>query len=261
MHLIDFEGGVAVSQFDGRVALITGGGGGIGRATALVFAENGSRVAVADRRETEGMETVRLIESTGGEAVFVPTDVTDESQVEAMVARTVEVFGRLDHAFNNAGILGDQVAIDAYPRATWDSVIAVNLTGVWLCMQYEIRHMLTTDGGSIVNTASIAGLRGSPGVPAYSVSKWGVVGMTKAAAKSYGGDGIRVNAVCPGYVDTPMVSEATEDEEHMSRILDQYPLSRIGQPLEIAEAVVWLSSDAASFITGIAFPVDGGATA
>lgn len=250
-----------MSQFGGKVALVTGGGGGIGRATALEFAKNGARVAVADRLETEGMETVKLIEATGGEAVFVTTDVTDEQQVEAMVARTVKVFGRLDLAFNNAGILGDMTALDAYPRATWDKVIAVNLTGVWLCMQYEIRHMLTTGGGSIVNTASTAGLAGSPNVPAYSVSKWGVIGMTKGAAKGYGGNGIRVNAVCPGITDTAMLSLFAEESDLVSQIVAKMPLGRVGKTLDIAKAVVWLSSDAASFVTGVAFPVDGGSSA
>lgn len=250
-----------MTQFDGKVALITGGGSGIGRATAVEFARSGARVVIADRLESEAMESVELVEAVGGEAVFFSTDVTDELQVEAMVARSVDAFGRIDCAFNNAGILGDRTAIDSYPRATWDSVIAVNLTGVWLCMQHEIRHMLSVGGGSIVNTASTAALTGAPNVPAYSVSKWGVLGMTKTAAKGYGSHGIRVNAVCPGPTNTPMISHSTEDAEHLSQVVARYPLGRIGEPHEIAKAVVWLSSSEASFVTGFGLPVDGGITA
>lgn len=247
-----------MSQFDGKVALVTGGSAGIGRSTALEFAKNGARVVIADRLETEGMETVELIESAGGTALFVAADVSDEQQVEGMVARTVEAFGRLDLAFNNAGILGATTPLDSYPRATWDEVIAVNLTGVWLCMQYEIKHMLTAGGGSIVNTASAAALRGVPTVPAYSVSKWGVLGMTKGAAKGYGSEGIRVNAVCPATIDTAMLSTLTEDPEYLDKVIENHPLGRVGHPLEIAKAVVWLSSESASFVTGVALPVDGG---
>ena len=248
-------------QFDGKVALVTGGSSGIGRASAVAFAKNGARVVVASRRETESIETLKFIEEVGGEGIFVQTDVSDESQVESMVNRTVEAFGRLDFAFNNAGTNGYQNRLHTYSRATWNNVIAVNLTGVFLCMQYEIKHMLTAGGGSIVNTASINGMKGIPGNTAYSVSKWGVIGMTKGAAKGYGADGIRVNAVSPGLTDTPMVAMFTENEESSSHIRKNYPMGRIADADEVADAVMWLNSDAASFITGVSLPVDGGFTA
>jgi NAD(P)-dependent dehydrogenase (short-subunit alcohol dehydrogenase family) len=249
------------SNLEGKVALITGGDSGIGKETALAFANRGASIVIAARRESEGLETLEMLRASGAKAEFVKTDVSDESQVEAMVAHTIKNFSRLDFAFNNAAITGEATPLDEYPREVWDRVISVNLTGMWLCMQAEIRHMMTNGGGSIVNTASIAGLRGSPNLPAYSVSKWGVVGMTKAAAKGYGKHGIRVNVVSPGHTETPMLGLADDDEERLSDLVEQYPLGRIGQSIDIAEAVVWLCSDAASFITGVSLPVEGGITA
>lgn len=249
------------STFDGKVALVSGGNSGIGRETAIAFAKKGASVVVAARREAEGNETLELIHAAGGKAEFLKTDVSDESQVEAMISQTIKVFGRLDFAFNNAAILGEVTSLHAYPRQVWDQVLAVNLTGTWLCMQSEIRHMMSNGGGSIVNTASISGLRGSPNAPAYSVSKWGVIGMTRAAAKGYGRHGIRVNAVCPGHVEAPMLGSVVDDEARLGELIEKYPLGRIGQPNDVAEAVVWLCSDSASFITGISLPVEGGITA
>ncbi len=245
------------SQFESKVALITGGNSGIGKETALAFAQRGANVVIAARREAESVETLDLITATGARAEFVKTDVSDEAQVEAMVAQAVKVFGRLDFAFNNAAITGNATPFDEYPREVWDQVISVNLTGTWLCMQSEIRHMKTNGGGSIVNTTSISAHRGSPNLPAYSVSKWGVIGMTKAAAKGYGRYGIRVNAVSPGHTETPMLG-LNDGEERLNALIEQYPLGRIGQPNDIAEAVIWLSSDSASFITGVSLPVEGG---
>ena len=178
-----------------------------------------------------------------------------------MISATLQAFGRLDYAFNNAAIIGDETPLADYPRETWDRVIAVNLTGVWQCMQHEIRQMMANGGGSIVYTASIAGFFGSPAIPAYSVSKWGVLGMTRAAARTYGKDGIRVNAVCPGHINAPMLGPILEDEERLGRLTAQYPLGRIGQPAEIAEAVIWLCSDSASLVTGVSLPVEGWFTA
>ncbi len=188
------------------------------------------------------------------------TDISDESQIQSMVTTTIRAFGRLDYAFNNAGISGGVIPLDEYPRETWDQVMAVNLTGTWLCMQAEIRHMMKNGGGSILNTASISGTRGSPNMPAYSVSKWGVIGMTKAAAKGYGKYGIRVNVVNPGHTEAPMLG-ALDDEEKMARLIKQYPLGRIGKSNDVAQAVIWLCSDSASYITGVSLPVEGGATA
>ena len=242
------------------MALVTGGNSGIGRETALSFAKMGASVVVAARREAESVGTLELIHAAGGLAGFVKTDISDESQVEPMISQTIKVFGRLDFAFNNAAIQGEVTPLDAYPRKVWDQVVAVNLTGTWLWMQGEIRHMMSNRGGSIVNTASITGLTGSPNAPAYSVSKWGVIGMTRAAAKGYGRHGIRVNAVCPGHIEAPMLGSIVDDEARLGELIEQYPLGRIRRPNGVAEAVVWLCSDSASFVTGVSLPVDGGFT-
>ncbi len=249
---------------EGKSALVTGGGSGIGRATCLAMAREGASVTVADLPGPGAEETVDLIRKAGGTAHAVVADVTNPAQVEAMVASAVAAYGRLDCAHNNAGIAAMHVGaggqrIGDIAQEAWERMLAVNLTGVWLCMKHEIAAMERTGGGSIVNTASIAGLVGLPGSNAYIAAKHGVVGLTKAAAIDHAATRIRVNAVCPGYVETDMIRDA------MSRrgdsILATVPMHRLGTPDEIAEAVVWLCSDRSGFMTGAAMPVDGGYTA
>jgi NAD(P)-dependent dehydrogenase (short-subunit alcohol dehydrogenase family) len=209
--------------------------------------------------EDGGQQTVHLITEQGGEAIFVRTDVSQAVEVQALISKAVETYGRLDCAHNNAGIAGGVRARTAeYPEDRWHQVIAVNLTGVWLCMKYEIPQMLHQGGGTIVNTASAAGLVGSRGTSAYVASKHGVVGLTKTAALEYAQQGIRVNCVCPGAIQTPMTDRAWSDPARRARVIASEPVGRIGNPEEIAEAVVWLCSDAASFVTGHAMSVDGG---
>jgi NAD(P)-dependent dehydrogenase (short-subunit alcohol dehydrogenase family) len=251
-------------QLDGKVALVTGGASGIGRATALTFAREGARLIIADMNVDGGQQTVHLITENGGEAVFVATDVTQAAAVEALLAQAVETYGRLDCAYNNAGISGVGIAGDArtltadYPAERWHQVLAINLTGVWLCMKYEIVQMLQQGGGAIVNTASIAGLAGLPYASAYVASKHGVVGITKTAALEYARQGIRVNCVCPGYIETPMTAAGRNDPQRLALMLASEPMGRLGKPEEVAEAVVWLCSDAASFVTGHTMTIDGG---
>jgi NAD(P)-dependent dehydrogenase (short-subunit alcohol dehydrogenase family) len=246
----------------GKVALVTGGSSGIGRASALVFAREGAKVVVADVLVAGGEETVRLITERGGEAIFVKADMTKAAEVEAMVNTAVTTYGRLDCAHNNAGIEGAMAPTAEYTEESWDRVIGVNLKGVWLCMKYEIVQMLKQGGGAIVNTASGAGLAGVPRMPAYVASKHGVVGLTRTAALEYAKSGIRVNAVCPGVIQTPMVERVTSQRPGMvERMIAAEPIGRMGKPEEIAEAVVWLGSEAASFVTGHAMSVDGGALA
>ena len=244
---------------DGKVALITGGSGGIGRASSLEFARQGAKVVVADLLVEAGQETVQLIRAAGGEATFVKTDVTEAAQVKALVGQTLETCGRLDCAFNNAGIEGGMAKTGDYTEDRWDQVIAINLKGVWLCMKYEIQHMLGHGGGAIVNTASVAGLVGFRYGPAYVASKHGVNGLTRTAALEYAKAGIRVNAVCPGVIRTPMFERGVQKNPGLEeRFAAVHPIGRIGQPEEIARAVVWLCSAAASFVTGTQLPVDGG---
>jgi NAD(P)-dependent dehydrogenase (short-subunit alcohol dehydrogenase family) len=244
----------------GKVALVTGAGSGIGRATALTFAREGAKVVVADMMVEGGEETVSLIKKAGGDALFVKTDVSQASEVEALVNKAVQTYGRLDCAHNNAGVAGPNKMTVDITEEKWDHVIAINLTGVWLCMKYEITQMLKQGSGAIVNTSSDAGLIGLRRGGAYVASKHGVVGLTKTAALEYAKLGVRVNAVCPGPVDTPMLRGP--GGEQSSRFVDKMvaaqPGGRLGQPEEIAAAVVWLCSDAASFVTGHAMPVDGG---
>ena len=246
-------------QLAGKATLVTGGGSGIGKASALAFAREGARVVVADVNAAGGEETVRLIQDTGGEAAFVRADVSQAGPVEAMVQHAVSVYGRLDCAFNNAGVSGGRGLIHEYSEDDWDRVTGINLKGVWLCMKYEIIQMLTQGSGAIVNAASVMGLVGGSRSPAYGASKHGVVGLTRTAAVAYAQSGIRVNAVCPGYIRTPLIEQgALADPGGEERIIARHPVGRLGTPEEVAETVVWLCSDAASFVTGHAMAVDGG---
>ncbi len=245
----------------GKIALVTGGGSGIGKATALVFAREGAKVVVADVAEEGGKETVRLIKEAGGDAIFVKCDVKEAKDAEAMVKKAVDTYSRLDCAFNNAGI-GVPGTTAECTEEDWDRTISINLKGVWLCMKYEILQMLKQGGGVIVNTASAGGLIGTPGVAAYTASKHGVVGLTKTAALEYVKAGIRVNAVCPGSILTPMIEASMSAHPELTEsVLSKHPIGRFGKPEEIAEAVLWLCSDAASFVVGAAFSVDGGVVA
>ena len=248
-----------MGQLDGKVALITGAGSGIGRASALVFAREGATVVVADVDAAGGAETVRLVESAGGRALFVKTDVSQASEVEALVQASVAAYGRLDYAHNNAGIEGMVLTPTAdWTEEAWNRIININLKGVWLGMKYQIPRMLKQGGGAIVNTSSIAGLVGSRSA-GYGASKHGIVGLTKTAALEYAKSGIRVNAVCPGVIRTPMVQRSLDRMPELEeRFVAVEPTGRIGRPEEVAEAAVWLCSAAASFVTGHAMTVDGG---
>ena len=246
---------------EGKSALITGGGGGIGRATALAFAREGARLAVADFNEQAAQETVAQVNAAGGQAMTLTGDVTDSTAVQAMVAAVVAAYGRLDCAFNNAGIAGFQVDASGKRTHEWadesfDRMIGVNLKGVWLCMKHELSQMIAQGGGVIVNTGSIAGLVGLRTSSAYVAAKHGVLGLTKTAALEYAGDNIRVNAVCPGYIETNMTVDTMR--RRGAEIMASTPFGRMGKPEEIAEMVVWLASDRASYVTGACYNVDGG---
>ena len=243
----------------GKVALVTGAGSGIGRASALAFAREGAKIVVADVVVDGGEETVSMIKKTGGEASFIKADVAKAAEVEALINTAVATYGRLDCAHNNAGIAGRSATVADDTEENWDRILAINLKGVWLCMKYEIPQMLKQGSGAIVNTASDAGLIAVRRGGAYVASKHGVVGLTKTAALEYAKAGIRVNAVCPGPIDTPMLQRgASLRPQIIEKMAAAQPVGRLGQPQEIAEAVVWLCSDAASFVTGQAMPVDGG---
>lgn len=250
------------SLLTGKVALVTGGSTGIGRASCLAFAREGAKVVVADVNGEAGEGTAQWIRAAGGEAVFVRADVSVDDEVGAMVRTAVATYGRLDCAFNNAGIAGAiGASTHAYPDDAWDRVIGINLKGVWLCMKHEIPQMLAQGGGAIVNTASIWGLVGAPGAAAYVASKHGVVGLTRAAALEYAPQGLRINAVNPGTIRTPILDPFIAAEPAFeSMMIARHPIGRIGLPEEVAEAVVWLCSDAASFVVGQSLPVDGGYT-
>lgn len=246
----------------GKVVLVTGAGGGIGRATALAFGRAGARLVLSDISAQAGEESVALIKQAGGEAIFVKADVSRDAEVEALVAKTVATYGWLDCAFNNAGIEEESKPIGECEEALFDRIMAINVKGAWLCMKHEIRQMLRQGGGAIVNTASVAGLVGAPLQGVYAASKHAVVGMTKTAAAEYGKAGIRINSVCPGVIRTAMLERALEREPRREKhIVRAHPIGRIGEAGEIAGAVLWLCSDAASFVTGHQLAVDGGLTA
>ena len=243
----------------GKVALVTGAGSGIGRAVAMTFAREGAKVVVADIAPEGGADTVRIIKEAGGEATFVKADVSSTDEVQAMVIKTIDTYGRLDYAHNNAGKEEPPALTHEYPEDGWDRLVGLDLKGVWLCMKYEIPHMLKQGGGAIVNTSSMVGLVGSPNGSAYVAAKHGVLGLTKTAAIEYAKTGIRVNAVCPGPIKTPRGERIrARDPIGMDKELEQLPIGRMGGPEEVAEAVVWLCSDAASFVTGHGMAVDGG---
>ena len=245
-----------------KVALITGGGSGIGRATALIFAREGAKLILADLNRKGVEETAAMAERAGAKAIGLECDVLQPAAVENLVAQAVKHFGRLDCAFNNAGVAGDQARTADSTEECWDFVVGIDLKSVWLCMKYEIAQMLKQKSGAIVNTASIAGLGANPLGIAYSAAKHGVVGLTRTAAVEYAKIPIRVNAVCPGVTETPMVEQGISKRPQMRAVFQKiHPMGRLGRPEEIGEAVAWLCSDAASFVTGIPLPVDGGFTA
>ena len=243
--------------FEHRVAIVTGGSFGIGKSTALAFARRGARVVIADWIQNDAV--LKEIKEIGGTAIFVRCDVSNSTDVAAVFSQAVYTFGRIDFAVNNAGIEGQTASSHECTEENWDKTIAINLKGVWLCMKHEIPVMLKQGKGAIVNVASIAGLIGFPGLPAYVVSKHGIVGLTKTAALEYAKRGIRVNTVCPGVIKTAMVDRITgKDKAVEKKYEDMEPVGRMGQPEEVAEAIIWLCSDAASFVTGDAIAVDGG---
>lgn len=249
-------------RFEGKVAFITGAGSGIGRATALAFAREGASVTVIDHQAEPAKETARLIEHAGGRALAVTCDVTRPDQVTAAVEQTVQAFGRLDFAFNNAGIEQPTKPLIEVGDDEWDRVLDVNLRGVFLCMKRQLPVMLRQGAGVIVNTSSGAGVRGMPAGGAYAASKFGVIGLTKSAALDYAASGIRVNAICPGIIQTPMMDRFSGGtEEGRARVIAQEPVGRMGTPEEIASAVLWLCSDSAAFMVGHALVMDGGQTA
>ncbi len=254
-----------MGTFTDKVAIITGASSGIGRATALGAAREGASIVVADMDAEGGNETVTLAKELGAESVFVHADVTDADSVDALVSEALDRFGALDLAFNNAGIAGAFGETHTYETDAWDAVIAVNLTGVFNCLKAELAVMRERGAGAVVNTASILGLVGFANTPAYTASKHGVVGLTQVAALENAGHGIRVNAVCPGFIETPMVMDgplkARENPEALESIEDSTPAGRLGQPEEIAEAVLWLWSDRSSYMNGHALTVDGAYTA
>ena len=249
-------------DFSGQVAFVTGAGAGMGLATARAFAASGAAVSLTDIDEAALNAAARELTDAGHQALALTCDVSDEDQVAAAVDRTVETFGRLDMAYNNAGIQIPPSDAAEEPAERFDRVNAVNLRGVWACMKHELRHMRAQGSGAIVNCSSLGGLVGLPERAAYHASKHGVIGLTRSAAVEYAPKGIRINAICPGTIDTPMVSDMLETQaDAMAEILKEQPIGRLGEADEVAAAAVWLCSPGASFVVGVALPVDGGFTA
>ncbi|TWF34958.1 NAD(P)-dependent dehydrogenase (short-subunit alcohol dehydrogenase family) [Chitinophaga polysaccharea] len=245
--------------FENKVAIVTGGSFGIGRATAVAFAKRGANVVIADWIEDEEQLTLKQIEAAGGNGFFVKCDVSKPGDITAVIDKAFSAYGRLDFAFNNAGIEGISAVTQECTQDNWERTIAINLTGVWLCMKHELSHMIRQGRGAIVNCASVAGLIGFAGLPAYVASKHGVIGLTKTAALETAKLGVRVNAVCPGVIRTAMIDRITgKDKVVEQQFVNMEPIGRFGEPEEVAEAVIWLCSDEASFVTGHAMPVDGG---
>jgi NAD(P)-dependent dehydrogenase (short-subunit alcohol dehydrogenase family) len=244
--------------FDGKTALVTGGGSGIGQAACRLYAREGARVVVSDIDEKGGNETVAAIQSMNGDAIFVRADVSKPEDCEAMVAATLETFGRLDIAFNNAGIGGEANLTADYSIEGWQKVIDINLSGVFYCMKYEIPAMLTSGAGAIVNMASILGKVAFENSSAYVAAKHGVVGLTKNAAVEYAKQGLRINAVGPAFIRTPLIAGIEENEQARDLLVSLHPMGRLGEVDEVAEMVIWLSSEKASFVTGAYYPIDGG---
>jgi len=246
-------------DFENKVVIVTGGSFGIGQATAVAFAKRGAKVVIADWIEDKSHKTIQMIKDIGGEVTFIQCDVSNDAEVKNMVEKTIQTYGRLDYAFNNAGIEGISATTQLCTEENWDKTIGINLKGIWLCMKYQIPEMLKNGKGSIVNCASIAGLVGFPGLPAYVASKHGVIGLTKTVALEFSKQNIRVNAVCPGVIQTQMIDRLTgKNKEAEKQFENMEPIGRMGKPEEVAEVVVFLCSDSASFVTGNAMAVDGG---
>lgn len=245
--------------FENKVVIVTGGSFGIGRATAVAFAQRGAKVVIADQVEDKEKETLKQIKAAGSEGIFVQCDVSKSNEVKALIENCMGTYQRLDYAFNNAGIEGAQALTHECTEENWDKVISVNLKGVWLCMKMQIAQMLISGHGAIVNCSSVAGIVGFERLPAYVATKHGIIGLTKTAALEYATGGIRINAICPGVIHTAMVDRITgKNKEAEKQFIGLEPVGRMGSPEEVAEAVVWLCSDSSSFVTGIALPVDGG---
>lgn len=247
-----------MSLFDGKVAIVTGGGSGIGQAACHLYAREGAKVVVSDIDEKGGNETCQAIQEMNGEAAFIRADVSNPTECQALVDKTLEKYGRLDIAFNNAGIGGEANLTGEYSIEGWQKVIEINLSGVFYCMRYEIPAMLKTGGGAIVNMASILGQVGISQSPAYVAAKHGVVGLTRTAAVEYAQEGLRINSVGPAFISTPLISALEQNEKARAHLISLHPIGRLGRSEEVAELVIWLSSDKASYITGAYYAVDGG---